>query len=44
MELNDMVFLAAATLLSTDELQRPALAVKRAKELWDEVLKQYREN
>lgn len=44
MELNDIILLAAASLLAADPLQRPVVAVKRAKELWLEVLKQDRES
>jgi hypothetical protein len=40
MELNDLIMLVAGSLLSTDPLQRPADAVRRARELWLEVLEE----
>jgi hypothetical protein len=44
MELNELILLAAAALLASDPLQRPDVAVRRAKGLWLEVVKQARED
>ena len=40
MELNELILLAAAALLASDPLQRPDVAVLRAKELWFEIMQQ----
>ncbi len=44
MELNELFLLAAAPLLASDPLQRLDVAVRRAKELWFEIMKQSRKD